>query len=216
MRYVTADEMKAIDKYTIEKRGAPAALLMENAGKAVAQEVWKLSPRGEAAVFCGYGNNGGDGFVAARYLIEKGCSVKVFLAGRPKPLKTETETNFKKLVDMKNPPLTLTGEEDIDRVFSEIRSARVIIDALFGIGMKGRLESFYVELVNRINAFGAPVISVDIPSGLDADTGKPLPVAVKAFKTVTFGFPKIGFRSQEAKNYTGEVMIADIGLAELR
>lgn len=212
MKYVTASEMKAIDENAIAKHGIPAIRLMENAGRAVAKEASKSVSKGKVAVFCGYGNNGGDGFVAARYLIEKGYDVKVFLAGKPKPFTPETKSNFEKLVKLKCSARAIFGEEDIDKVFPEIAKTSLIIDALFGIGIKGKLESFYVKLIKRINAVNSPVISIDMPSGLDSDTGNPLPVAIKACKTVTFGLPKIGFKSNEAKNYTGEVIIADIGL----
>ncbi len=214
MKYVTASEMKVIDRDAIEKHGIPAVSLMENAGRAVAEEASKSFSKGKVAIFCGYGNNGGDGFVAARYLIEKGYDVKVFLAGKPKPFTPETKSNFEKLVKLKCFPCTISGEEDIDKVFPEIARTTPIIDVLFGIGIKGKLESFYVKLIDRINAVGSPVISIDLPSGLDSDTGNPLPVAVKACKTVTLGLPKIGFKSKEAKNYTGEVIVADIGLPD--
>ena len=214
MKYVTASEMKTIDKDAIFKYGIPAVRLMENAGRAVAEEAAKSVPKGKVAVLCGYGNNGGDGLVTARYLIGKGYDVKVFLAGKPKPFTPETKSNFEKLIKLGHSLRTISREEDIDKIFPEINKTSLIIDALFGIGIKGKLESFYVKLIDGINAVGSPVISIDLPSGLDSDTGKPLPVAVKAQKTVTLGRPKIGFKNKEAKNYTGEVIVADIGLPD--
>lgn len=212
MKYVTVAEMKAIDRAAIEERGIPAERLMENAGRKVADEALDLSPRGSVAIFCGYGNNGGDGFVGARLLIQAGISVEVFLVGNPKKFSPETESNFNKLATLKCLPAVLSSLSDIDKISGCIKGAGVIVDAIFGIGINGMLDSFYTHLIETINSLGRPVISVDIPSGLNADTGEPLPTAVRAAKTVTMGYPKVGFRSPAAKEYIGEVIVADIGL----
>ena len=212
MRYVTASQMKEIDRTAIDKHGVPASRLMENAGAAVADEALKSLKEGDILVVSGYGNNGGDGFVAARHLIKKGRNVIVFLAGRPRPFSRETGDNFKALIESGSAPRAVYDTAGMEKAFAGLPRCGLIIDALFGIGIKGRLDDFYIALIDRINAVGATVISVDLPSGLDADTGAPCPVAVKAAKTVTLALPKAGFNNPDAKAYTGEVVVADIGI----
>ncbi|MBP7055593.1 MAG: NAD(P)H-hydrate epimerase [Candidatus Omnitrophica bacterium] len=212
MRYVTIDEMKAIDCAAIKERGIPAIRLMENAGRAVFNEILKTKLSGEIAVFCGYGNNGGDGFVIARLLIEAGRNVWVFLAGTPREMTDETQGNLAKLTCLKHEPVRISDIEGIERLSSVLSKTELIVDSIFGIGIRPPLDEFYIKLIETINASGKYVISVDVPSGLDADTGKPLGTAVKAKKTVTMGYPKIGFRSPAAAEYMGELIVARIGL----
>jgi len=212
MRYVTAKEMKELDRAAIEKYGIPAGRLMENAGRAAAEEAMKCAKRGGVFVFCGYGNNGGDGFVAARYLTKNSYNTFVFLAGKPRPFSEESKANFEAVMEAGCKPQVMATPTDIDRELSNLNKPDIVIDAIFGIGMKGSLDDFYIRLIEKINSIGAPIVSVDIPSGLDSDTGEPLPVAVKAVKTVTLGLPKVGFKNPKAKLYTGEVVVADIGL----
>ncbi|HPM42633.1 MAG TPA: NAD(P)H-hydrate epimerase [Candidatus Omnitrophota bacterium] len=211
-RYVTVEEMKAIDRDAIEGRGIPAIHLMENAGKAVALESLKLSPRAPVAVFCGYGNNGGDGLVSARLLIEAGIPVKVLLVGKTKKFSAESAENLARLTALGCEPIRVETLSDLDKISGCVKNSDLIIDAIFGIGVRGRLEDFYKHLIDFINLAGKKVISVDIPSGMDADSGKPIPVAVKASVTVTMGYPKVGFRSPEAKDFLGLLVVADIGL----
>jgi hydroxyethylthiazole kinase-like uncharacterized protein yjeF len=212
MRYVTAAQMKAIDRTAIEKYGVPAALLMENAGAAVAEEIFKSVKPGNALVVAGYGNNGGDGFVIARLLLKKLFSVSVLLAGRPRPFSNETGNNFKALLDAGCAPRAIYDVASTEKAFAAIPRHELIVDALFGIGIKGPLDRFYVALIEKINSSGANIIAVDVPSGLDADEGTPCPSAVRASKTVTFGLPKAGFKNEASKPYTGGIVVADIGI----
>jgi len=214
MRYVTAAQMKEIDRYAIQDCGIAALTLMENAGRAVAEEAKKIAPMGDAIVFAGYGNNGGDGLVAARHLLKDGHKVKVFFAGKPKSLSPETNSNLESLLKININPQFIANESDIENILGKMAKPGIIIDAIFGIGIKGTLEGFYIKLVEEINNIGAPIISVDIPSGLDADSGKPLPAAIKAHTTVTFGYPKAGFKDAEASGYVGKLIVADIGFPE--
>ena len=212
MRYATAAEMKAIDRTAIEKYDVPAALLMENAGAAVAKEIFKSVKFGNAIVVAGYGNNGGDGFVIARLLLKKGFSVSVLLAGRPRPFSNETGNNFKTLLDAGCAPRAIYDVASMEKAFAGLPRCGLIVDALFGIGIKGPLDAFYIALIEKINSSGANIIAVDLPSGLDADEGTPCPSAVRASKTITFGLPKAGFNNEASKSYTGEVIVADIGI----
>ncbi|MDP2913362.1 MAG: NAD(P)H-hydrate epimerase [Candidatus Omnitrophota bacterium] len=211
MRYVTRDEMKQIDRDAIEQ-GVPGATLMENAGKAVAAEAMTLAQEGKIVVLCGYGNNGGDGLVAARHLAQKGREVTVFLVGKPKSLSPETNDNLERLFDIGLRPEIISSRDDIARIFGKCPKPGLIIDAIFGIGLRGEIDDFYSVLIGQINSIGAPVLSVDIPSGLDADTGSAIIKAVKAAVTVTLGYPKAGFKNEKAKEYIGRLIVADIGL----
>lgn len=209
---ITAAQMRALEEKAV-KEGITIAALMENAGKSVADEVMKSAGTDQAiSVFCGYGNNGGDGMCAARHLIEKGYTAKVFLAGKPKPFSPQAQACYDKLLELKHKPQTLASQDEIEKAFNNIEESGLIIDALFGIGIRGPLDDFYQKLIFKINRSGAPVIAVDIPSGLGADSGRPLGIAIKAHKTITFGYPKAGFKNPEAKAYVGELVIADIGL----
>lgn len=213
--FISVAQMRAMEEKAV-REGITIAVLMEDAGKSVADEVIKSAGRVKAiSVFCGYGNNGGDGMCAARHLIEKGYEVKLFLAGKPKPFSPQAQACYDKLVELKHKPQTLTCQDEIENAFSNIEDSGLIIDALFGIGIRGPLDDFYQKLISKINHSGVPVIAVDIPSGLDADSGRPLDIAIKAHKTITFGYPKTGFNSPESKAYIGELVIADIGLPKL-
>jgi NAD(P)H-hydrate epimerase len=213
MLYATAAEMKEIDRVSIEERGIPGARLMEAAGAAVARAVTGSGPgRKRALVVSGYGNNGGDGFVAARHLLKHGFDVKVFLVGRPRPFSADTEANFKAILGL---GLTAQAVYDIatsESRFADLKGCDVLVDALFGIGIRGRLDELYIRVIGRMNALGADVTSADLPSGLDADAGRPCPTAVKASRTVTFTVPKKGFLNPGAARYTGSVIVADIGV----
>lgn len=212
MRYVTAEEMRKLDRDAIEKRGVGASILMENAGRAVAEEGMRIVAGKKVIVFSGYGNNGGDGFVAARHLMGSGYDVKAFLVGKPKNFSPETRSNFEKLIVSGCTPTAISEDKDMQDAFNKVGKVDLVVDAIFGIGIKGELDDFYKVLIDKINSLSSPVVSADVPSGLDSDLGMPLPVAVRATSTVTFGFPKIGFKNEDARPYLGKVVVADIGL----
>ena len=194
------------------KRGITASALMENAGRAVAEEARRMLKNGRVAVFCGYGNNGGDGLVAARYILKSGCSARVFLVGPPRQMSARTNANYRELIALGCIPEIIPDIKKMEEIFSNMPAPDLIIDAIFGIGMRGSLNDFYIKIINKINALKAAIIAVDSPSGLDADTGKPQGEAIISGRTITFGRPKIGFKNQEAKRYIGKLTVADIGL----
>jgi NAD(P)H-hydrate epimerase len=212
MKHISVAQMRELERRAVEERGVPASRLMEAAGKAVADEAAKLTDGGIYYLFAGYGNNGGDGFVAARYLAKSGYAVRVFLVGEPKKLSAESQANLDLSIDAGISAKKMTSAVDIETAMKPIAAKDVIIDAIFGIGLKGEVMEFYQKVIEAINSTKAHVISVDVPSGLDADTGKPLPVAVRAEETVTFAYPKTGFKSPQAQPYLGKLIIADIGL----
>ena len=207
MKTVSVKEMQELDRIAIEDKGIPSITLMENAGRAVGEialtELNNIKNK-KAAVFCGSGNNGGDGFVAARYLFNKGINVSVYLIGRRLNLKNDPKLNA----------------EALDDIGVEIREISVpistdhglIIDAIFGIGLKGEVKEPARSIISDLNKKSVPIISVDVPSGLDADTGEILGVVVKAGITVTMQFPKQGFYKNKGPEYTGKIITVDIGI----
>lgn len=214
MLFVSSRKMKQIDSLATKKFGIPSLILMENAGRSVAEEAQKMLKCNSdfIAIFCGYGNNGGDGFVAARHLVNKGYKVKVFLIGPKKERSPDTKLNFEIIKKMKVVIEKIINEKYILAAFKNFKRPQLVIDAIFGIGIKGKLNNFYCQLFNKINNLNSLILAIDIPSGLDADRGIALPVAIKADKTVTMGSPKKGFLSSSAKEYLGKVIIADISL----
>lgn len=205
MKYaVSANQMKEIDRYTIETVGIPACVLMEKAGMAVAERAKELfSKEDRLLAVCGYGNNGGDGIVAARILYQAGYQVAIFMAGdracatKQAKLQLRIAKNLGISVMRKAEPDEYTG----------------IIDAVFGIGLSRPVVGELRALFLRINASGAKVLSVDIPSGVCADNGAVLGIAVKADMTVTFGWQKVGCMLYPGAEHAGKVYVEDIGFA---
>jgi len=210
-RFLTAADAKSLDKKAVERFGMPVLVLMENAGRCVSEEALNIlgKRKGKVALFCGTGNNGGDGFCAARHLLTAGIKPDIYLSGKIADVKNEAKTNLNILLRMKQKIIEASPAS-----ISLIKTKRysLIIDALLGVGLKGDIRYIYQELINIINASRAFVLSVDIPSGLDATTGKVGKVCVKADKTITFVAKKRGMASETGKNYCGEVLVRSIGI----
>ncbi len=213
MRAVTAAAMRVIDLRAQREYGIPALLLMENAGIGVADEALKLlgRRRGTVAVLCGRGNNGGDGFVAARHLFCRGKKVRVFFFGTPAGLGPGPALNHALLGSYGVPCQKFPRGLSVAALRSKLRGAALIVDALFGTGLSRAPEGPWRSAIEAMNASGAPVLAVDVPSGLDADTGRPFGgPCTRAAVTVTFGLAKRGFR--RARAFTGRVIVRDISL----
>jgi len=205
--YITSREMRAIE-LNAEYFGVSRLQLMENAGHNVAVDVAARFPQKNVAVFCGLGGNGGDGFVAARHLSSLGFKVTVILAGKAKEITDEAALkNWEALQSLKE-TIPIFEVYDSSRI-PEI-TADIIIDALLGIGTKGKLRPPILQLVQKINAMNAFKVAVDVPTGIDSDTGEVLGEAVKANLTITFHKTKMGL--EKAKEYVGELIVKDIGL----
>jgi len=247
MKTVTVQQMREIDRKAIEEYGIPSIALMENAGRCVASEAARFfSPghNGTVTIFCGKGNNGGDGFVAARHLINRGIKVHVCLVGKKEEVhpvrnfvshsgkngisngvKGDALINLNVLLKMNQKIDVLSAQEDLRKAEKKIISSGLLIDAILGTGTRGKIRGFLKELINFLNgankpsseALGLdkPVIAVDVPSGLDADTGCVLGSCLRASKTVSFAFAKKGFFLCDGPDYTGEVVVADIGIPEI-
>jgi NAD(P)H-hydrate epimerase len=215
---MTRDEVRAVDEWAIDTLGIPGVVLMENAGRGCAELIEdKLLdvPEPKVCIFCGTGNNGGDGYVIARQLRNSGFGVTVVVCGDRKKIKGDAEINLDILERMGQPIESLKpAEADISVVVQEFTTgAGVIVDSLFGTGLSGPLRDDYKQLVESLNACNRPIIAVDIPSGLDCDTGRPLGAAIRASWTVTFVAVKKGFTFAHSTQYTGEVFVASIGIA---
>lgn len=214
MKVVTAAEMRAIDGRAIEGYGIPSLILMEHAGLAVARRSWQqlVGTRSrKAVVFAGTGNNGGDGLVAARLLTNWGARVRVFLAGDPRRASAETATQLAiaRALGIEVVPL---GDDAQQKAKLNAATADLLIDALLGTGTRGAPRGPVALAVAILNGAGKPVLSVDIPSGVDADTGAAPGPAVKAQWTVTLGLPKVGLLLPPGRELAGHLIVADIGL----
>ena len=218
-KILRSDQIRLIEKLTFEQYGISPLILMENAGRktadAAGKELRSIKGKGllkkKVVCFCGKGNNGGDGFVAARYLFNAGYDVSIWHFGSPDKYTIESFTNFLVLCKMDIALHTCDQFEEAERA---IKQSDLIVDAILGIGIKGvvrEIEAKYIELINRHSKF---VLSVDVPSGLDADSGEICGIAIKADATVSFGFAKKGFYEGIGPDYCGKIDIVDIGLAE--
>jgi len=216
MEYITPGKMREIDRRTQEEFGIPATILMENAGRAVFQNAMEmLSEKQEKKIIvvCGRGNNGGDGFVAARHLMNNGIDVSIFLVADVKELRGEAEANYhraEKVAQTMGKVIEVLNEENLSSFEDELEGTSLIIDGMFGTGLARKVGEPEKSIIQLINDSEKPVLAVDVPSGLDAANGNVLGVCVKATRTVTFARPKTGFTGNE--NYTGETITADISI----
>ncbi|MDP2928175.1 MAG: NAD(P)H-hydrate epimerase [Candidatus Omnitrophota bacterium] len=211
-RFLTAPQANDLDKKAQVKFGISGLILMENAGRAVMEEALKIlkSSHGKVAVFCGMGNNGGDGFCAARHLLTEGFKPDVYLAGKITDVENEAKINLSILLRLKQ-KITEIEPRNLGLLKKRIGKFSLIIDALLGVGARGEIRPVYQKVIDIINASGIYVLSVDIPSGLDATTGKVLGRCIKADKTVTFVCKKRGMVYGEGRKHCGKVSVRTIG-----
>ena len=216
---ISREQVRGFDGWAINTAYVPGVVLMENAGRSCAELIkQKLDEiSGDAVcIFCGTGNNGGDGFVIARHLTNVNIGVVIVICGDAAKIKGDALTNYRiaEKIGLKIEHLNPDDDNLQQKVKSLAFAGNIVVDALFGTGLTGALRGGYDILVNAINALGRPIIAVDIPSGLDCDTGLAQGAAIKAEATVTFVAAKKGFANPEAKEYTGIVYIAPIGIKE--
>lgn len=215
MRILTADQMRDADRRTIEEIGIPSLVLMENAGRQVVAAMESFfDDLGErrVAVICGKGNNGGDGFVVARTLAQRGIDVSVFVVGQIAEIKGDPRVNVEILGRLGLTVVEIDDESQWELHFSEISEHDLIVDALFGTGLKAALSGMYETVIGDINGSGLPVVSIDLPSGMSADTADLIGDCVEATITVTLGAPKLPLILPPAEGKAGDVVIADIGI----
>ncbi len=199
-----AECMRAIDRWAIDERGVPSLELMERAGAGVTRAVERLVPDGPVVVVCGTGNNGGDGLVVARLLRDAGRKVTVVCAGSPAKLTGDALANLKRLSG--DAPLALGQGMDA------LAGGSIVVDALLGTGFAGEPRGEVGEAIATIAGCAAPVLSIDVPSGVDASTGVVVGIAVRATTTVTFHMAKPGLWIHPGKAHAGEVEVLDVGI----
>lgn len=214
---LTREEMRELDRKAIEEYKIPGLILMENAGRNVAEEVLKMTDdpqQTKVAILCGKGNNGGDGYVVARHLHNHHVPVDVFLVANISDILKDGDagTNLQILLPMKIPIREILGITEIASVLKELGSYDIIIDALFGTGLSGEVRQPFKTLIEGVNNLNKPIVSVDIPSGLDCNNGNILGAAMKATKTVTFAASKRGFYLGNGPVHTGKIIITDISI----
>jgi len=211
LRAITRAESRQIDRLAVQQYGLAGVVLMENAGRGVADRLEKLGIPGPVVVCCGTGNNAGDGFVIARHLELRGYAVRVLVWAAAEQLSGDAGVNFQVLAKT-DVPLVLFGKgHDPARLDEALTGAAWIVDALLGTGARGEPRAPLDAVIDRLNASGVPKLAVDLPSGLDCDTGEAARHTIRAAHTCTFIAPKIGFLVPGVEQYTGEVHVLDIG-----
>ncbi len=215
MRLLTADEMRELDRQTIEQIGIPGVVLMENAGRAATQHLERrfghLHP-GPVLVMAGKGNNGGDGYVMARHLLDRRWQVITVVVASPEEIAGDARTNLEALLNCGGEVLFAESEPELAAVLETHGGASLVVDALFGTGLSSAVRGLYAPAINWINTSPAPVLAVDIPSGVDATDGRILGCAVRADLTVSFAFAKVGQAVYPAAGLGGELAVVDIGI----
>jgi len=213
-KIVNADQMRVIDQATISQYGISGLVLMENAGLACVSEIERyikkhLPLEGKIKIFCGVGNNGGDGYVIARHMVNRGYELDLYLIGDSSKLSEETRINAAIFSNLGNTSIAINEENKLDLV--AISANDLVIDAILGNGIKGPLQGLILGVVLKINQSGAKVIAIDIPTGLPANKPDLTGEAIKADLTLALGLPKISEVLYKTKNYVGELKILDIG-----
>ena len=223
---LTRAQVREVDRRAIEEYGVPGVVLMENAAIHAAQVAWDLINRQAEAVdiVCGGGNNGGDGLAIARHLHNRGCTVRILLANQPMKYTGDALINYRIVRAMNLPifefeeaskllrPGQLFGVDNDSMRRSEREPRELVIDALFGTGLDRPPHENALRLIELMNGCDVPILAIDVPSGMDCDTGESLGnVCVRATRTVTFVAEKVGFGNPVSRQYTGDVLVADIG-----
>ncbi len=209
MLTISCEEMKAMDNYAIKNIGIPSIILMENAALKVVENI-DLHNINSFTIICGIGNNGGDGLAVARHLILKEKIVDLFIIGNLDKATEDFNINLNTLVNMGIKFTHITEEKDLTVLKKSLKINDSTIDSIFGIGLTRNIEDLYKEVISLINSKSKNIFSIDIPSGLDGDTGKVLGISVKANKTITFHLMKKGLLDKE--EYTGEIIVEPIGI----
>ena len=204
---LSREQVRNVDRLAIADYGMSGLVLMENAGRNAAERLRSKGISGPVVICCGKGNNGGDGFVIARHLENAGVTIKVLLCVPADSITGDASVNLR-IIERGGTPIVRPPFE----WSRELAGADWIVDALLGTGTQGTIREPFVGAIHAINSAGCKVFAVDLPSGLDCDTGQPLGICVKADYTATFVARKIGFDMPGAANWTGEVEAMDIGV----
>ena len=218
MKVLTAAQMQAVDRRAIDEVGIPGVVLMENAGRGVAEEIVRrfssMAPS-RALILAGKGNNGGDGYVIARHLQDKGWDVQTLVLAERRAVQGDAAVNLKILEKYKGPVVFIEDDTSLNTFLESAEGFTVLVDAMFGTGLTKPAHGAYLQCIEWLNQQALPVVAVDIPSGVDASTGRILGVAVKASLTVSFAFAKVGQVSYPGAAMVGDLVIAEIGIPGL-
>ncbi len=217
MKVVRTSEMKEIDGYAIERIGIPGIVLMENAAIRVIQQLKKdigelLSKN--VVVFAGKGNNGGDALAVSRHLHNLGVNVLTIVVGPEDSIKGDARINLDILKNMTARLVVVEDQSHFEEIAASLFLADVIIDGLLGTGLKGEVSGLFADIIQLVNQAERYILSIDIPSGMDGDTGRSRGICINADRTVTLGFPKLGLLVGDGPKFAGEVEVADIGIPD--
>lgn len=215
VKVVTPKQMNQIDSTCIEEFGIPGIVLMENAALCVVNEIISFMDQLQGksiAILAGKGNNGGDAFAVSRHIFNKGAKVRLFIIAKREEITGDAATNIDIAEKSGVKYEEIISEEQIERIETVLKHADLIVDGMFGTGLKGNVTGVAEKIIKLINTSEVPVIAIDIPSGINGETGKVMGVAVKASKTVTFGLPKIGLIIHPGCEYAGVIKTVDIGI----
>jgi NAD(P)H-hydrate epimerase len=217
MRILNAEQMREAERVAIEDIGIPSIVLMENAGRQVVAAIETAFPAaldGRVAVLCGRGNNGGDGFVVARTLLERGVDASTFVIGSVADVRGDARANLDILGRLGASVVEVGDEQSWELHFSEISQCTLIVDAIFGTGLRAPLSGMLETVVADVNASGLPIVAIDLPSGISADTPHLIGDCIDASMTVTLTAPKLPLVLPPAEPFAGDVVVAHIGITQ--
>jgi len=208
---LTRDQVRRLDQLAVAEYGMSGLVLMENAGRGTTDVLCGLGITGPVVICCGRGNNAGDGFVIARHLDLRGHAARVLLWAEPEELTGDAAANYAILRKTDVPIEVFGGRHDADRLQEHLNGAAWIVDSLLGTGARGEPRAPLDAVIDRLNAATAPRLAVDLPSGLDCDTGEAARHTIRAAHTCTFAAVKPGLLAPAARAYVGELHLVDIG-----
>ena len=215
MRVLNTEQMREADRRTIEDVGIPSIVLMENAGRqavAAMEAAFDDLATSRVGVVCGRGNNGGDGFVIARTLVQRGIDTAVFLLGSVADVRGDARTNLEVLGRIGMTVIEITNAQEWELHFSDLSDCELVVDAILGTGVRGPLTGLLETVVADLNGLGIPIVAIDLPTGVSADSAALDGPAIEASMTVTLGAPKIPLIFPPADTHAGDLVIADIGI----
>jgi NAD(P)H-hydrate epimerase len=213
MKIVTAEQMRNIDRRATDRFAVPSIILMENAAAAVVDAIFDHYAGAERiALFCGTGQNGGDGFAVARHLENRGVVPLVFVVGDRSRCSGDAATNLTICERLSLPMYDIRDTDSLEDAIVHAGDADLVVDAIFGTGLNRAAEGFHAETIRAINELGLPIVAIDVPSGMDASSPEVLDPAIRAALTVTFAAPKICHVFEPAAVHCGEIVVADISI----
>jgi NAD(P)H-hydrate epimerase len=209
--FLTRSQCRELDRRAIEELGIPGVVMMENAGRGAAELLLALGIHGPVVVCCGKGNNGGDGFVIARHLDNAEIPTRVLLFAQPQELRGEAAINYR-IIAQAGLSILVGAEVTVEQLHRELVGAEWTVDALFATGLTGPVRPPFDAIIRAVNAAPGKRLAVDIPSGLDCDSGRPFGEAVRADRTATFIALKKGFADSSCRDWVGQAHVIDIGV----